>query len=64
MGALSAIEGSPLCGPAFSQVVRERQGRRDAFLATSFQAVQANKSTLPLVRDSRMASLCAALASL
>ena len=34
--SLSGIEGSALCGPAFSQVAGERQGRRDAFLATSF----------------------------
>jgi hypothetical protein len=32
--SLSGIEGSALCGPAFSQVAAERQGRRDAFLAT------------------------------
>ena len=30
--SLSGIEGSALCGPAFSQVVGERRGRRDAFL--------------------------------
>jgi hypothetical protein len=49
MGVLSAIEGSALCGPAFPQVVRDRQGRSYAFLATSFQAVQASqaKPTLP-----------------
>jgi hypothetical protein len=29
--SLSGIEGSALCGAAFSQVVAERQGRRDAF---------------------------------
>src|SRR5215213_9507474 len=34
--SLSGIEGSALCAPAFSQVAGERQGRRDAFLATSF----------------------------
>jgi hypothetical protein len=39
--SLSGIEGLTLCGPAFSQVTVERQGRRDAFLATSSQAVQA-----------------------
>ena len=39
--SLSGIEGSALCGAAFPQVARDRQGRRDAFLATSFQAVQA-----------------------
>src|SRR4029453_15452010 len=44
--SLSGIEGSALCGPAFSQVTAERQGRRDAFLATLFQAVQANQVTL------------------
>jgi hypothetical protein len=31
--SLSGIEGSALCGAAFSQVACERQGRRDAFLA-------------------------------
>jgi hypothetical protein len=29
--SLSGIEGSALCGPTFSQVAGERQGRRDAF---------------------------------
>jgi hypothetical protein len=29
--SLSAIEGSPLCGPAFSQVTADRQGRSNAF---------------------------------
>src|SRR5215208_7215101 len=53
--SLSGIEGSALCGSAFPQVTVERQGPRDAFLATSFQAVQASRVTLPLVRDSRMA---------
>jgi hypothetical protein len=28
---LSAIEGSPLCNPAFSQVAADRQGRSNAF---------------------------------
>jgi hypothetical protein len=28
--SLSAIEGSPLCNPAFLQVVRDRQGRSNA----------------------------------
>jgi hypothetical protein len=41
--SLSGIEGSALCGPAFPQVTAERQGRRDTFLATSFQAVQAKR---------------------
>jgi hypothetical protein len=31
MRVLSGIEGSALCGPAFSQVAGERQGPRDAF---------------------------------
>ena len=44
--SLSGIEGSALCGPAFPQVARERQGRRNAFLATSFQAVQASQTVL------------------
>jgi len=35
MSHLSGIEGSALCGPPFSQVAGERQGRRDAFLAGS-----------------------------
>jgi hypothetical protein len=30
MGVLSAIEGSPLCNPAFSQVARNRKGRSNA----------------------------------
>jgi hypothetical protein len=50
MGVLSGIEGSALCGPAFSQVTRECQWRGDAFLATLFQAVQANQGTLPLIQ--------------
>jgi hypothetical protein len=29
--SLSAIEGSPLCGPAFSQVAADRRGRSNAF---------------------------------
>jgi hypothetical protein len=29
--SLSGIEGEALCGPVFSQVTAERQGRRDAF---------------------------------
>ena len=54
MRILSDIEGSALCGPAFSQVTRERQGRSYAFLATSFQAVQAGCSTrlAPGLKDS------------
>jgi hypothetical protein len=34
----SGIEGSALCRPAFPQVTAERQGRRDAFLATSIRS--------------------------
>src|SRR5215218_1088633 len=50
--SLSGIEGSALCGSAFSQVAGERQGRRDAFLATSFQGVQAGQAGLrALARD-------------
>jgi len=48
--SLSGIEGSALCGPPFSQVTQERQGRRDAFLVTSFQAVQASQ-TMPRARS-------------
>ena len=29
--SLSVIEGSPLCGAAFSQVAADRQGRSNAF---------------------------------
>src|SRR5215217_8046563 len=43
MGVLSGIEGSALCGPAFSQVAGDRKGRRDAFFAASFQTVQASQ---------------------
>ena len=32
MGGLSAIERLPLCNPAFSQVVRDRQGPSNALL--------------------------------
>ena len=39
--SLSGIEGSPLCRWLFSQVARVRQGRSNAVLATSFEAVQA-----------------------
>jgi hypothetical protein len=42
--SLSAITRLPLCNPAFLQVAGDRQGRSDAFLATSFQAVQAGHS--------------------
>jgi hypothetical protein len=42
--SLSAITRLPLCNPAFSQVVRDRQGRSNALLATSFQAVQASQA--------------------
>ena len=42
--SLSGIEGSVLCGPAFSQVIAECHGRRDAFLANSFQAVRASQA--------------------
>ncbi len=44
--SLSGIEGSALCGPAFSQVAAERQGRRDAFLATLVQAAQASQAVV------------------
>src|SRR5829696_7754982 len=44
--SLSGIEGSALCGPPFPQVAAKRQGRRDAFLAASFQAVQASQTVL------------------
>jgi hypothetical protein len=30
--SLSGIEGSALCGPAFSQAASERHGQRDAFI--------------------------------
>jgi hypothetical protein len=56
----SEIDGSALCGPAFPQVAIERQGRRDAFLAASFQAAQARQMTLPRPRlqdGSRWAAL-------
>jgi hypothetical protein len=33
--SLSGIEGSALCGAAFSQIAGERQGRRDAFLQST-----------------------------
>jgi len=46
MAALSAIEGSALCGPPFPQVTSDRQGRRDAFVATLVQAVQARRAVL------------------
>jgi hypothetical protein len=49
--SLSAIEGSALCGPAFPQVVRDRQGRSYAFLATSFQAVQASQANPHYLRE-------------
>src|SRR4029453_8947078 len=39
--SLSAIGGLPLCNPAFLQVAADRQGRSNAVLATSFEAVQA-----------------------
>jgi hypothetical protein len=42
--SLSGIEGSALCGAAFSQVTAERQARSYAFLATSSQAVQASQT--------------------
>ena len=42
--SLSGIEGSALCRPGFPQVTWERQGRRDAFLAGSFQAVRASQA--------------------
>src|SRR5215216_5103120 len=62
--SLSGIEGSALCGPAFPQVACERQGRRDAFLATSFQAVQASRAILrALSGDSRTVKGCVAWAS-
>ena len=61
MGVLSGIEGSALCGAAFSQVARERQGPRDAFLATPFQAVQADQVTLLPVRNFRTAIRCVTL---
>jgi hypothetical protein len=41
---LSEIDGWALCGQAFPQVTWERQGRRDAFLAGSFQAVRASQA--------------------
>jgi hypothetical protein len=61
--SLSGIEGSTLCRPAFPQVAGERQGPRDAFLATSIQAVQADPRYATLVRDPGWPSRCAALAS-
>src|SRR4029450_14157157 len=53
--SLSGIEGSALCGPAFSQVAGERQGRRDAFLASRSKWFRQAQVALPLVRNSRMA---------
>jgi hypothetical protein len=46
ISSLSGIEGSALYGPAFPQVACERQRRRDAFLAASFQMVQASQAGL------------------
>jgi hypothetical protein len=39
MGVLSAIEGSALCGPAFSQVAGDRQGRSNAFFDACYLKV-------------------------
>jgi hypothetical protein len=61
--SLSAIEGSALCEPAFPQVVRDRQGRSYAFLATSFQAVQASQAD-PHYPPGAPAYLCWPLRSL
>ena len=63
--SLSAIEGSALCGPAFSQVARDRKGRSNAFLATSFEAVQASWAILsPRLRaDSSRPRCCPERAS-
>jgi hypothetical protein len=40
MGVLSAIEGSPLCNPAFSQVAADRRGRSNAFKQAAFKLDQ------------------------
>ena len=54
MSHLSGIEGSALCGPAFSQVARERQGRSNAFFVSLLHAVQAARPIrlliIPVVR--------------
>jgi hypothetical protein len=55
MRVLSAIEGSPLCNPPFSQVAADRRGPSNAFLPTSFQAAGKPDYSTRLVRDSRLA---------
>jgi hypothetical protein len=62
--SLSEIEGSALCGPAFSQVTTERQRRSYAFLATSFQAVQASQADLHTTVRELQHNLCRPLRSL
>ena len=42
--SLSAITRLPPCRPAYPQVARDRHGRSNALLATSFQAVQASQT--------------------
>jgi hypothetical protein len=43
MGGLSATHREPLCEPSFPQVERDRQGRSNAFSASSFRAVPASR---------------------
>ena len=54
--SLSGIEGSALCGPAFPQVACERQGPRDAFLATSSKRCRQTELRYDLIEGSRMVS--------
>jgi hypothetical protein len=41
--SLSAIEGPPLCKPAFSQVAADRQGRSNAFYAEAARSASASR---------------------
>jgi hypothetical protein len=51
--SLSGIEGSALCARPFSQVARERQGRRDAFKPAALKEVDrlSASPSLPVLLD-------------
>src|SRR5918992_6342423 len=59
--SLSAIEGSPLCNPAFLQVVRDRRGRSNALFERvaegrlrSARRFSRRARTLPVTRQSSL----------
>jgi hypothetical protein len=56
MGVLSAIGGSPLCNPAFSQVARDRRGSSNALYVPADQRTDRTPQLRDTLEDQFVAS--------